>query len=328
MALEYGILMLSLDFELYWGVRDKIPLDHYRRHLHGVKQAVPAMLRVFQEYGIHATWAVLGFLHFHGIEELKKNLPHPLPRYRREELSPFKYMDETPDLDPACHFAPDLIATIKGREGQEIATHTFSHYYCLEEGQSLEHFEADLEAAVAAAAKRGIPTRSLVFPRNQWKADYLPSLAAKGVICYRGNEGSWIYRASDDEDQNIALRAFRLADAYLNLSGHHTWYPAGRLKEKPFNFPSSRFLRPYSPRLAFLDGLRARRIAKAMEHAAVNRQVFHLWWHPHNFGLHTAENIRFLADIFEYFKLLRAQYGMRSLNMGELAGLAGGADGR
>ena len=39
--------------------------------------------------------------------------------------------------------------------GREIATHTFSHYYCLEPGLTPEAFRHDLEAAVAAAARLG-----------------------------------------------------------------------------------------------------------------------------------------------------------------------------
>jgi 5-carboxymethyl-2-hydroxymuconic-semialdehyde dehydrogenase len=40
---------------------------------------------------------------------------------------------------------------IDGRAHQEIATHTFCHYYCLEDGQTAAAFAADLAAAVAAA---------------------------------------------------------------------------------------------------------------------------------------------------------------------------------
>ncbi len=47
--------------------------------------------------------------------------------------------------------------------GQEIASRTFAHYYCLEPGQDA----ADLEAARAIAAAQGLATRTLVLPRNQ-----------------------------------------------------------------------------------------------------------------------------------------------------------------
>ena len=38
------------------------------------------------------------------------------------------------------HFGLSLVRRIKDCPHQEIGTHTFSHYYCLEDGQTPEHF--------------------------------------------------------------------------------------------------------------------------------------------------------------------------------------------
>ena len=119
----------------------------------------------------------------------------------------------------------------------------------------------------------------------------------------------------------MVQRAIRLIDAYLNLSGHNTYDFINCIRNKPFNFPASRFLRSYSKRLAFLDGLRLRRIKKAMDDAAINNKIFHLWWHPHNFGINTIENINFLSKIMEHYNHLKKKYSMSSLNMGELCSL-------
>ena len=53
--------------------------------------------------------------------------------------------------------------------------------------------------------------------------------------------------------------------------------------------------------------------------AAIENKVFHLWWHPHNFGSYTAENYAFLKSILQYYSILKKEYGMVSLNMAELA---------
>ncbi|MCB1984262.1 MAG: polysaccharide deacetylase family protein [Burkholderiales bacterium] len=320
MNLKQGIFTVSLDFELYWGVRDKLSIEQYGDNLLGVRKAIPEILRVFENSDIHATWATVGFLFFNDSDELSKHLPELQPTYSREELSPYKYMD-TSTLDPKYHFAPDLINNILEHKGQEIGTHTFSHYYCLENGQLLEQFEADIKAAIKAAERVNAPTKSFVFPRNQWNATYLSSLDKLGIQCFRGNEGNWIYKASDDEGQNKLQRAFRLADTYLNLSGYNTFDLASCAEERPFNIPSSRFLRPYSKKLAFLDGLKLRRIKKAMSHAASNNKIFHLWWHPHNFGVNINKNISFLSKIADHYDTLSKEYGMKSLNMGEICNL-------
>ncbi|MNC19345.1 Polysaccharide deacetylase [compost metagenome] len=316
-----GIFTVSLDFELYWGVRDKRSIEQYRRNLLGVRQAVPAMLGVFREHDVHATWAAVGFLFFDSRENLTQNLPRFLPSYAQNVLSPYPYIQSSDCLEAAYHFAPDLLDMIAACAGQEIGTHTFSHYYCLEQGQTLEQFAADISAAVATARARGLPTTSIVFPRNQWNPSYLATLNQFGIRCYRGNEQSWIYQASADAQETRLQRALRLLDAYLNLSGHNTYQLAECMREPPFNLPASRFLRPYSKHLARFEWLRLRRIKAAMNDAAINGKLFHLWWHPHNFGTNTAQNIHFLTRIAEHYRDLNSRYGMRSLNMGEICRL-------
>src|ERR1051326_2808468 len=137
--------VISLDFELYWGVRDRVALDPYRRNLLGARKAIPALLELFAQYDIHATWATVGFLFCHGRDELLSAIPDRLPQYDDPMLSPYGSlsdlgMDE--EEDP-FHFAPSLIKMIAASPNQEIATHTFSHYCCLEEKQSVEAFRAD-----------------------------------------------------------------------------------------------------------------------------------------------------------------------------------------
>lgn len=271
-----GIFVISLDFELYWGLRDKRSIEQYKNNLLGVWEAVPEMLRVFNEQNIHATWATVGFLFCKSSEELKQSLPDLMPQYKSKGLSPYEYINDNDDLEPRYHFAPELINLISESKGQEVATHTFSHYYCLEEGQSIEEFNSDIEASKNIANRYDIPLKSLVFPRNQWNEAYLSSLTKHDIKCYRGNEESWIYKASEEAGQNKLRRALRLADTYLNISGHNAFDLPTASADKPYNLKASRFLRPYSNKLAFLERLRLRRIKRAMEHAAINNKYFSL----------------------------------------------------
>lgn len=320
MELEHGVFVISLDFELYWGMPGKKTIDQYRENLRGVRNAVDEMLRLFDANGIHATWATVGFLYFKNSEELKKNLPEHIPQYTVDSLSTYSYIEKCGHLEAEYHFAPEVIEKIRRYAGQEIGTHTFSHYHCLEEGQSLREFKEDILQAVRIARAKGITLKSLVFPRNQWNEEYLSVLAELGIRCYRGNESHWIYNASHDGGQGKIRRALRLLDNFVNISGYNTYRLPDRQPQGPImNLPSSRFLRPYLPGLAFLDGMRLKRITGAMRDAAINRKVFHLWWHPHNFGIYTEQNISFLNEILRYFKSLEKQYGMRTLNMGELS---------
>ena len=323
---DAGVFIISLDLELYWGVRDKRTLEGYGENIRGVRRATEAMLAAFAEFDVHATWAAVGFLFFRDADDLRRHLPEVLPGYTNPALSPYAYMAGGEALDRTFHFAPEVIELIRARPGQEVATHTFSHYYCMEDGQTAEAFRADVAAAVAAAAERGVALTSLVFPRNQLNDAYLPILAEFGISCYRGNERNRLYASSDEAGQTLLRRGARVVDAYVNLTGHHTFSLAECGQRRPYSIPSSRFLRPYSRRFSVLERLRLRRIKRAMSDAASQGKVFHLWWHPHNFGVDTARNIAFLRGILEHFADLRDRFGMRSLNMGELARLIDAAD--
>src|SRR5207248_627790 len=182
--------------------------------------------------------------------------------------------------------------------------------------QNAAAFRADLEAAQKLAAKWKIELKSVVFPRNQYCDRYLAICHKLGILAYRGNESSWIYEGRSGAQESGLRRMLRLMDAYINLTGHNCFSASSH---EPCKVPSSRFLRPYSPHLRLLEGLRLKRIVNALDFAARNQQAYHLWWHPHNFGRQLPENLAFLEKILAHFAKLHQSEGMESLNMGEWA---------
>ncbi len=322
-----GIFIISLDFELYWGVRDLLSLDDYGSNILAVHQVVPRLLDLFRRYEIHATWAVVGFLYFRDVTELLDHVPKDLPAYEQRRFDPYAALPAlaADAADPRYYFAPELIAAIAATPHQELGSHTFSHYYCLEKGQTLRQFRADLEAAIAIAVQRtGRRTLSIVFPRNQYRPDYLQACAAAGIRAFRGNPRSWVWIPSVLERDGALRRAVRLVDAYVNLTGHH----GHRLEQMrsrgglPANIAASQILRPWSRTRRWLEPLKERRIRQSLTWCAKRKLVYHLWWHPHNFGADTDENVEQLRRILEHFARLRDRYGMRSLNMAEAADYA------
>jgi hypothetical protein len=113
-----------------------------------------------------------------------------------------------------------------------------------------------------------------------------------------------------------AKRAARLIDSYLSLSGKNCfpWSEVPRANGLS-DVRASRFLRPYNAQLACFESLRLRRIHQSIRAAAQRGEIFHLWWHPHNFGVHQEENLSFLRKILEEFQTCRTQHGMLSLTM-------------
>jgi hypothetical protein len=316
-----GTFVISLDFELFWGVRDLQTKDTYGANVLGVRQAIPAMLALFEEFGLHVTWATVGLLFFGKRDDLLAGLPARRPAYTDGNLSNYVALSELgPDeaADP-YYYGQELLTKISRVPWQEVATHTFSHYYCLEPGQTPEDFRADLTAAVAVATQQGYTLRSLVFPRNQYNAAYLNICQELGITSYRGNEAAWMYQKQSEAAQTLWQRAARLVDAYVSISGYNTYKLVELARSQPFSIPASRFLRPWSERLAPLEGLRLRRILRGMTHAAQQGEVFHLWWHPHNFGANLPQNMAVLRQIAEHYRALQNQYGFRTQTMAELA---------
>ena len=315
-----GVFTISLDFELIWGVRDNINVNSYKKNILEVKSVVPQLLDLFSEQKIHVTWATIGFLFCENSKELSKNIPALKPTYINENFSPYFYIDSNSQLESDYHFGAKLIEKIKKTPFQEIGSHSYSHYYCLEEGQTIAQFEEDIKMAVFIAKSKNVNLESYVFARNQLNIEYLKVLKKYGFSSFRGNERKWFYNKNKKSNNTIILRAFRGIDHYLNISGHNTYKLEDCKNGKDlYEIPSSQFLRISSGKFGIFNKLKLNRIKNSMNYAAKNGRLFHLWWHPHNFGNDIKYNIDFLKKILDHYRVLNNECDFQSLNMGEIS---------
>jgi len=310
-----GIFTISLDFELFWGVRDHRTLESYGENIRNVHKVVPRLLELFSKYNVHCSWATVGFLFFNEKKEMMSYLPAERPVYQKKEYDPYPYIEQN-ELEKIYHFAPALIEQVKKTPGQEIGTHTFSHFYTLERNTTISQFKNDLRSAITIAKEKGIEIKSIVFPRNQYSEEHIRACLEEGIKIYRGNELSGVYKPISRENENIFRKGVRFADTYINITGHHCHaIPAAN---KIINVPASRFLRPYNPKFKMFDALKLRRIKQGIKFAAKHGLVYHLWWHPHNFGKYMDENFRFLEQLLEYYYQLNREGKIESQNMLEI----------
>lgn len=309
-------LIVSLDFELFWGMQDCMELTEYEANILGGRKAIPQMLDLFRKHGIHATWATVGFLFGKSEEELRKYFPMQIPTYENETLSAYRCFGSigTDETSAPCYYGASLIEQLAAAPGQEIGSHTFSHYYCREAGQTTAQFRADMEAAKAIAADQGYALRSVILPRNQCEPEYTQVLTDLGFTAYRDEENDWIH---EKVKFRPLMRILRLLDVYFPLTGQGGYEP--KIENGIVNLVGSRMYKPYFKPLAFMERLKIRRIKKQMLYAAKNGLTFHLWWHPHNVGVRTEYHMKQLEEIFSYYDELKEKYGMRSLNMAEAA---------
>lgn len=313
--------IISLDFELMWGVRDHRSIADYGEAVMGARKAVPRLLEVFAEHGVEATWATVGLLFARNQREMADYAPQVTPSYSDASLDPYPQVRDLAGQDEASaphFFARSLVDRIIDSGTQEMACHTYSHYFCLESGQTVEQFRADLAANIAIAADAGCKMRSIVFCRNQWRDDYVDAAVDHGLTVFRGNQQGYMYRSRAGAGNTLFVRGLRFLDGALPIAGRND-FAAAEPYRGGANVPSSRFLRPWAPGTATYNALHVRRIEAEMERAAKSGRHYHLWWHPHNMGRHSEGNFDQLARILARFRKLRDQYGMESATMARMA---------
>lgn len=310
-----GIFCISLDFELHWGRFDKMPLskttmDYFERTRH----AIPQMLDQFSAHDVSVTWATVGMLFHNNAQEWKKAQPVPLPTYHNAALSSYEWVKQN-GLHDAIHFAPALIDLIKNTPKMEIGTHTYSHYYCNEEGQTVYDFKRDLKIAIDLAKAKGIEIKSLVFPRNQVNDTYLAACSEAGIESVRTNPSVWYW--NEKKKENLAIKIARTGDAYLPVSSKNLVpLTAIDVRKQPLLLPASRLYRPWSNNF-LLNKLKLQRILHEMTVAAERKLYYHLWWHPHNFGNHPEHCLTELAIILSHYTALNHKHGFTSMSMDE-----------
>ena len=305
--MEEPKFVISLDFELHWGVFDKFG-DRYNDNVLGARAAIPEILALFQTHKVYATWATVGLLFNESDEDYKSYKPAHTPSYFDETLNAFDIEIGKNEDEDKLHFAHSIIQQILDCPGQELASHSYSHYYCLAPGQTAREFQLDVQSAVAIAKdKFDVNLRSFVFPRNQVNREYLDVLKQNSFSIYRGESPStfkWI----------LGERCFRLLDSYFKLSKGtvNSVHEVDGIKV----INADRFLRPY--RFQFLNRFMVKRVIDEMTFAARHGSVYHLWWHPHNFGKNLEENLSNLEQILEAYSALKEKYSMRSVCMRDL----------
>jgi peptidoglycan/xylan/chitin deacetylase (PgdA/CDA1 family) len=280
-----------------------------------VSDVVKRLLDLFDRYDIHCTWAVVGLLNMENTEELKD---FKAIEYSTKNYSPFpisKYKLDT--VNESVFLAKNDIESIKTAKHQELASHTFSHYYTLENGQTEADFKADLNSFSQAM---GDDIKSIVFPRNQINKAYLKLCSDKGMTAYRGNQNNKFWKNSAYKKESLLQKIGRTTDAYLKISKDNLidWDDLKYTQNGLINISASRFFKPYQfPKL--IENLKLNRIKKQMLKSAQTNTIYHLWWHPHNFTTNTDANFKQLESIFVYYQQLVKEHEYQSLNMNEIA---------
>jgi len=300
-------VVISLDFELRWGLYQRLGLDRngYRQNLENEHRVVPKLLKLLAERQLRATWAVVGAVACRGWDDYFARAPRP-PAYRDPRLRVSPRFAEL-DPDGRLHFGAGLVQAIHDTPGQELGTHTFSHILMRDPDVTAEDVRADLGAVASLWRERfGAAPVSLVFPKNQIAFEHV--VRACGIRIWRGTEGPWYFDGTGAARSALLPRALRLVDA-LN-----PWVRrAGAVQDNVTR--SSLFLRANLPRPAWrLHLTRIRHELTALRPP----EVFHVWWHPHNLGAHMQARLCRVEQALDLIVGECARRGLVSRSMKEL----------
>ena len=300
-------VVISLDFEMRWGVHDVcgLDIDAYRANLEGERAVIPALLRLLAEHEMRATWATVGAIGCSGWQEYFERAPPPPAYLDRRFAVKAAYADIDPD--GRLHFAPDLVHAILKTPGQELGTHTFSHVFLRERGVTAQDAAADLAAATRLHQERfdGVP-RSLVFPRNQ--PAFIGVVRTSSVRIWRGNAAAWYYDCEDSEHNGLLPRALKLIDAFNPLTKRAAPLVGDMNRASLFlrlNLPGAAWRAHVYRIRAALDALEA-------------DEILHLWFHPHNVGADIARGLARIEEVVRLIEERQASGNLRSCTMADL----------
>lgn len=281
------------------------------------ERVVPALLDLFAEFEVPATWCIVGHLFLERCQP-ENGVAHPeivRPRYPWRSADWFDHDRGGDERSQPLHCAASLVRRIRECPvAQEIGSHSFSHVIFGEPGCSKATAESEVAACRRAAEAWGLSLRSFVFPRNS--VGHLDVLRAAGFTCFRGPEPGW--QGARDAAPGPWRRLARLLDV-LRASEPPAVTP--RLTgEGLVDVPGSMIYFPSHGVRRFVPiERRVTRARKGLDAAARTRRVFHLWFHPTNLAERTDDMLAGLRAILEHAARLRAEGRLDYLAMGGIA---------
>lgn len=306
-----GTFLLSLDTELAWGYFD---LDEERSRLFSPdgsreRTAIRRLLKMFAEYEIPVTWAVVGHLFYDKCESCERC---PVRSWQGRYGS----FDEVYETDNPLWYGGDFIGELTAAAPpHEVGFHGYTHRLLGDKDLAASEVRLEIDEWRRVAARWGVDAESITFPRN--RVGHLDTMHEAGFLAYRG-------RAALPQISRVPL----LGKLLNRLDTTFQIYPP-LLHELPentlglVNVPASYWMFRMDRRLErSLDRLgmpllRMRRVRRAVRRAAAEGKVLHVWAHPWEFR--TEADFAKLAFVLDEVAAEREAGRMRCMTMGALA---------
>ncbi len=305
-------IIISLDFEMRWGVHHLYRSDHdlYRTELENVQDVVPATLKMLSDRNIKATWATVGALLLSSWDQYFSLAPEP-PSYSSKMLN-FNPMYAEKDPEGVLYFAPNLVDEIVRTSGQELAGHSFSHLYFGENGVVENDFISDTDALINAFnIQLSMKPVSYVFPRNQLM--YVNILLDKGFKVWRKNNYGWHHNNSSNtvSIKGFCAKAARFSEALIPIEKNSIY----RQKENIGRYISLFVRFELSDSLWKMHFYKIKKLIINLK----DDDELHIWWHPHNLGKNMNMKLNRLESLLDVVASISIAQQIDLINMSELS---------
>ncbi|RJP50446.1 MAG: hypothetical protein C4583_10570 [Anaerolineaceae bacterium] len=276
-ANQTGTFLLSLDTELAWGYFDCLNPQDFSSDGQLERQGIHALLDLFREFNIHATWAVVGHLFY---ETCEKCEPCPVKAWEGK----YDSFSQVYASDSRLWYGADVInAILEDGEMHEIAFHGYTHRPFNETTMRRDEARFEIEEWLRLAQRKGLAPRTVIFPRNV--IGHLELFQEYGFTSYRGAELPSPCYAIPILGRGLK-RYHRYLSSFISAPGyrHEDFQSNGLL-----NLPSSQHLFGFdqvvSRRVNALNLHRwiTRTVTDGIRNAAREKKIFHLRAHPNDF---------------------------------------------
>ncbi len=297
--MKKGKFVISLDTEIAWGRIEESNKDSYLPLFEKTREVVKRLVDVFDKYEIPATWAMVGRL-IEDSDNLSIFSKMKIEDYYPSLTSKKIYEDSILNNESNSYvLAKEFMDQVMNAKViHEIGTHSYHHILFGKIPKSDKYLvEKDVEGAKGILKKYGIDCQSVVFPRNL--IGHLDVFQKNGINCYRGPDKFWF-----DRMPNAIKKPISLLNTFLPISP--TVVDAEN-KNGMVNIPGSLFFRitHFGIKKNVPFSILEKKAIKGLQQASSQGKIFHLWFHPFNFGYKMDEHFNAFEKVLKEAKRLR-----------------------
>jgi len=295
-------LFLSFDYELAWGVYDRVAEQYIFSNVMYENSAALKLAELNQTLAVPASWGMVGAAI--DPETLDKRIDKckqlGAPIERLVAVLDGLSMDDRMKLTTV---PGQFLRIISESPEQEAASHSYAHIYA--DAVTGNTYREDFEKFNEIAQIRNLPGHmTFIAPKNKVTAEIISIAREAGFVNVRVNPSNWLYtHKSRGMLNSLFVRVLRYADSILPINEIFELTKFAKRSEESNIIEGNFFFRPLF-QFQMLDWLHFLRFRVWVKFALRTGRDIHVWTHPHNFGADVTRGVRNYKRVIEFMQEL------------------------